>query len=155
MSPRVLFLDLDGVVIMRHKDRVKLPSGRWVRAATPENVVHLNTIIEQARPIVVVSSSWRKHHQRMFLQRTLARAGYVGWVNDVTPIHCPERARGFEIESWLSLHENVKSYVVLDDDADRGPIPEERWVRTDSLVGLTAHHAAKAINVLMAEAKAA
>jgi hypothetical protein len=153
---RALFLDFDGVVVTRHKDRVRLNgTGRWVRAATPENVKHLNSIIWQANPMVIVSSTWRKHHQLLHLVGTLRRAGYIGHVHGVTPNLLRDLGqpveRGYEIKAWLDSNPHVKRYVVLDDDADRGPIPEERWVRTDTFVGLTAHHAARAINVLLAE----
>jgi hypothetical protein len=59
--------------------------------------------------------------------------------------------RGEEVRAWLAMHPAVTSYVVLDDDSDRGPIPAHRWVTVEDgwfNGGLLHAHADRAIAVL-------
>lgn len=148
---RIIFLDFDGVVVCLPVEYDRTLSGRKVHALNRGCVDRLNYLIIRTGAAVVVSSSWRLHEDLERLTTYLGRAGFLGRVVGVTPDLArlgdrlgvevpadatPEEAhalyhpvqRGHEVEAWLQDHPEVESYVVLDDDSDRGPLPAHRWV---------------------------
>lgn len=145
--PRVIFLDIDGV----------LNSTRWWREREyvswtdeqidPRAVAILNQIAPPEKTRIVVSSTWRL----MGLDRVcdvLKRVGVLARVVGVTPDlwREPNNHRGIEIASWLHDHgRHIGAYVVIDDDGDAGIGHAPRFVRTDVSIGLTAEHVAQAL----------
>jgi hypothetical protein len=55
--------------------------------------------------------------------------------------------RGREIDKWLKLHPEVKSFVIVDDDSDLDPL-SDRHVLTSRGDGLSEGDADKAIEML-------
>jgi hypothetical protein len=148
---RVVFLDFDGVLVLR-------PNLRW---PSREKVELLNGLLERSGAQVVVSSTWRIGRCPLCLQEILDESGFKGTVFGKTPRGTRETRdqekqstlslgveRGSEIDSWLAEHPAVDAYVVLDDDSDRGPIPEWRWILTKFEEGLTEAQVERAIEVL-------
>lgn len=133
---RVVFLDFDGVVICPPN----------FRKPCPDRIGLLNRLLKATGAVVVVSSTWRIGRPVGELQRMLCEAGFTGEVVGKTPVIealpnsplWPGTERGVEVQAWLSIH-RVDSYVVLDDDSHRGPIPEDRWILTKFDEGLTEH----------------
>lgn len=152
---KYVFLDFDGVVVCLPPERDRTSTGKLVRAANRQAVAHLNEIVRRTGAVVVVSSTWRKHHSIERLQGVLDRAGFVGRVHDVTPV-IHDQERGHEIAWTLSELAftglgGVPPYVVLDDDYDLGPLPAERWVHVKDgwmTGGLKAEHVERAVRVL-------
>lgn len=149
---KVIFLDFDGVVVCLPQERELTFEGRSVHSLNKAAVGRLNALVRSTGADVVISSSWRLHQPIDFLTAYLGRAGFKGKVIGVTP-HIAEgdMERGFEIERWLCDHPEVKDYVVLDDDADIGPLPEWRWILVQDgwrNGGLLTHHVVKAFEVL-------
>jgi hypothetical protein len=106
---------------------------------------------------LVISSSWRRRRSRAELSAILAERGYTGGIFDVTPRHGrpPEGerlVRAGEITAWLASHPEVTSFVILDDDADFGPLAS-RHVRTDAAAGLTDGDVARACSILAQRAR--
>lgn len=136
---RVIFLDFDGVVVVPPR----------LREVDSSKRIMLEILLRASGAVLVVTSTWRRNRAKAELEALLRLPVY-----DVTPVldvpvgetgalvQAPER--GCEIQAWLATHPDVTSYVVIDDDADRGPIPAERWVQTTFEFGLTmeAMHAA-------------
>jgi hypothetical protein len=153
---KVIFLDFDGVVVCMPVEYDKTSTGRKVHALNRDAVSHLNAIVAATGAHVVVSSTWRIGRPRPHLLGYLRRAGFLGYVVDVTPELFEDQGRrverGHEIQAWLAAHPGeIESYVVLDDDADKGPLPAERWVLVEQgwfKGGLTAEHAQSAIAAL-------
>lgn len=58
--------------------------------------------------------------------------------------------RGFEVMKWLQAHAWATRYVVIDDDSDRGPIPENRWILVEDGMnhGIQQRHVDAAVGVL-------
>lgn len=111
-------------------------------------------IIEITGAKIVISSAWRMNGlsemQAMWKHRELA-----GEVIDVTPIHMNNRVkelsfteRGNEIKEWLSLHPEVESYVIFDDDNDMLAEQKNNFIQTDEAYGITLKDAERAIEIL-------
>ena len=107
---------------------------------------------------IVISSTWRMNGlsemQAMWKHREIA-----GEVIDVTPIHMNREGRsnlsftercerGNEIKEWLSLHPEVESYVIFDDDNDMLPEQINNFIQTDEAYGITLKDAERAIQIL-------
>jgi len=139
---KVLFLDIDGVLTT---------VATRFRRGDPACVERLNRITDVTGAKIVVSSSWRGNPQ---IASVLAGWGVTGEVIGVTPDLSVSatgiriaRERGDEIFRWLCDNMPTADYVILDDDADMGPVIN-RLVRTDSHTGLSTHHADTAIKLL-------
>jgi len=142
---KVLFLDVDGVLNGYPFLETATNDGNWpVRspryAATQVNeecVERLNRVIAETGAKIVVSSTWRKHYGHREMEYILRAKGFEhrGCVIDVTPDHhkAPRRAkksiRGEEIQEWLDAHDEVETFVIVDDDGDMDPV-KDRWVQT-------------------------
>lgn len=127
------------------RSRLRLP----VRAIDPATVQHLNDICILTGAVVVVSSMWRIYHDvpRILLARGFTGRCHVDWRTDADgPMRSDEIAR------WLDAH-GWPSHVVLDDKADELVAFEHRLVLTHNYYGLTQCDAARAVDVLMAQAE--
>lgn len=141
---KLIFLDFDGVIVHLPKNYKSIPISslteedhfKRVRCANEESIAALNKIILGVEPYVyvIITSSWRHHHTLEMMTNMLYRSGHVGHVISRTPdLHRDEKSieRGHEIMAWMHMAEGlskIDSYVVLDDDSDRGPIDESRWL---------------------------
>lgn len=133
---KIIFLDFDGVIVTAH---TRYHSG------DPYCVHLLNRVIKKTEAKIVVSSSWRVGCTVEELQTELKGWGVDGEVIDKTP-HIHRVIRGLEIDQWLREHPDVKSYVILDDDADM--LPNQLLVKTSSTHGMDYVDAEKAIQIL-------
>lgn len=154
MSRRVVFLDFDGVVVIRKGPREKRDDGTpGPILPHPDLVARLNGIVATTGAEVVVSSTWRMGREVSELAAILEASGFVGRVVDKTPWGVDGRhvERGHEIHAWLGEHPDVTSFVVLDDDNDRGPLTQGRWlvVKGGFDSGLSDEDVRAAIRVLM------
>lgn len=146
-KPRIVFLDIDGV----------LNSLRWWADRNTISHVHpdidpravelLNQLAPPKTTRIVVSSAWRLMGQKVVTE-VLFRVGVKARVIGVTPDLVPlgEHLRGLEITDWLSNHHRA-SYVVVDDDADAGVGHEGRFVKTNPVEGLTAQNVSMALKL--------
>jgi hypothetical protein len=144
----VLFLDFDGV--LNGLDWCWAVPGRMDRSdyadmINPENVAHLNTIVQETGVVVVVSSAWRIIHRLPELRDFLRRRGFVGTVVDRTE-SLGERHQ--EIR-WYAAREHVERWVAIDDAL----MPElgDKIVQTAPRLGLTAEDAERAIAILRSQ----
>ena len=58
------------------------------------------------------------------------------------------RGRGWEILEWLERHKSVKSFVILDDWNDMGPV-RDHLILTNPSLGLTEEQVQEAIKILL------
>lgn len=150
---KVLFLDIDGVLNSEDWVERTKKSGEITVSLTRDldrdAVSVLNSIITQSGAKVVISSSWRVFHDLWEMKSILQRHGFVGEVIDMTPRRAPNPPyrRGNEIQAWLDQHPEVKSFVIIDDDADMEHLLD-KLVRTDWMYGLREEHVAPALKVL-------
>lgn len=151
---RVIFLDFDGVIVTRRGPRSTAEEDQGRLLPDPALVARLNDITNATGAKVVVSSTWRLGRTVEDLRALLVAADFAGQVIDVTPWGVDGRhvERGYEIHDWLSRHPEVESFVVLDDDSDRGPLTSGRWrvVRGGFDRGMDETDVAEAVRILRA-----
>lgn len=153
---KIIFLDFDGVLNSAdHFDRIlgvikKNPDYDPIRQIDPEAVKRLSRIVEETGAKVVISSTWRYGHTLTELREILGKFGFTGQIVGATPRH-DSRARGLEIDAWLSERVSreklVECFIILDDDADMDP-HMDRLVQTSWQSGLLDLHVEKAIEML-------
>jgi HAD domain in Swiss Army Knife RNA repair proteins len=141
---KVLFTDYDGVLVKFSGPNKKM------RPAIPDpaNVRAFNVIVESTGAKVVVTSDWRKNASVEKLADCMRKWGCECDVVDKTPSR-PD-GRGMEIAEWLSSHDEVESFAVLDDDLPT-PLPVHvapRWIKVDPLLGLLGKEALAAVRLL-------
>jgi hypothetical protein len=166
---KLIFLDIDGVLALTHKDR-----DEYGALFHPEFVENLKSIIDATGAKIVISSTWRASGleimQEMWIKRELP-----GEVIAITP-HSLHRFRGLEIKEYLSNNmqfhrinyskevqktyietSKCKNYIILDDDSDMTYNQREHFIKCscnfthpDSIqgYGLTKQCAEQAIKIL-------
>ena len=147
---RVIFLDVDGV-LNNNRTRTRTSDG-WM-FVDGYLVARLARLVHETNATVVLSSTWREDWN----QEDESQNGVCfNELRDVLSEHDIEifdrtganRAnRGQEIAEWLSNHEEVESFVILDDMYDMGELIDH-LIQTDGGVGLTDEDVNDAINVL-------
>ncbi|WP_143140603.1 HAD domain-containing protein [Nannocystis exedens] len=135
MPPKVIFLDIDGV--MNNLCTPSEPERPGLAACLdPDNVAVLNQIVRATGAVVVLSSSWRLSLPLAELRASFAAAGCEAQVVGITPdVDGPRRGR--EIRAWLDAQpEPPTRYVAIDDQFDMPELPG-RLVKTCRFHGLT------------------
>lgn len=156
---KVLFLDIDGVLNFDGTE-AKTPSG--CDGIVDRLVKKLKSIIDNTNALVVLSSDWKVNWYKsaaditdlpmdgQYLVRKLKRNGVH--INSKTDDKFPESYRGAAIMDWISRHNGVDGWCVLDDvffdDYMMYPEISNHIVLTDPRVGLTDDDAASAIDIL-------
>ncbi len=123
---KVLFLDIDGVLTSHAYWR---STGRQISLHDLDRkaVTRLNSVLDRTGAMVVVTSTWRLHFNRVELQERLDRYGFTGTVLSATGTGKDRKEkRGLEIQAWLdnpryankdSRH-YVERFAIVDDDTD-------------------------------------
>lgn len=147
---KIIFLDIDGVLNVYPQGRDKY--GSTFHTHFEDN---LQEIIDKTNAKIVISSTWRYSGLKV-MQNMWRDRGLAGEVIDITPIE-PNGIRGDEIAYWLQ-HNQVDTYVIIDDDSDMLPEQMPYFVRTsenynhtdkvDVGYGLTKECSLKAIDIL-------
>ncbi len=113
-------------------------------------IERLDELCDQADAHVVLSSTWRRGEDALRqIRRLLAARGFSRPRRIIgrTPV-MPGHPRGEEIQAWLGRHPEVTSFVILDDDADMGPLMD-RLVQTSFYHGgLQREHTERAYQLL-------
>lgn len=141
---KVVFLDIDGVL----NDAVSMGSS-MDDTPTKEHLDCLKAILDATGAKVVLSSTWRLFPSlKNIVKNCLRNIGSD--IYDITK-ELP-KGRGAEIKEWLSRHEEVCQFVILDDDIDDiAQYFQENIVKTTFYRGLLPEHVKFAINILNAE----
>ena len=110
---KVIFLDIDGVLITRRYASRNM--------ADPRCVEQLNRITDRTNAAIVVSSSWR-HLGFDKISLILKQWGVTGSIISITPTR-EDNDRLLEIGEWLAdMHESsgnmLDKFVIIDDERD-------------------------------------
>ena len=154
---KAIFLDFDGVITTQ-RTRYELDKRKL-------NI--LGRILEKTDAKIVISSSWRRYTLEATLEKLNDASGCfmnnmifpfcdkVVGVTDRLYAFCVGSnekhyriCRGNEIDKYLSEHEEITSYVILDDDSDMLLKQKSYFVKTDTYRGLSNRDADKAIKIL-------
>lgn len=133
-SPKIIFLDIDGVLNVYCEGRDEY--GCTFHKHFEDN---LRWIINETGAKIVISSTWRMDGLSV-MQEMWVKRGLPGEVIDITPteVDVVERGtcefydlvdRGFEIQQYIDDN-NITSYCIIDDDNDMLPSQMDRFVRT-------------------------
>lgn len=150
----IIFLDIDGVLNTEwwHLNKGKnTHQDQYGDTFDPKAVANLALIIEKTGAEIVISSSWKfsglESMQAMWRERKLP-----GKVIDITPNTVsdeillkadPEELdkmplKGYDIEEWLSKNgEQVKNYIILDDENNFLPYQWSNLIRTNPEYGIS------------------
>jgi hypothetical protein len=159
---RVVFLDIDGVLVTEHYLlQLEQNSYSWRDEQghahfCPRCLANFEQLIKLTDAKVVLSSTWR-----FFLADTVGvpeffRSRGVNFdIFDVTPRFSSSSkkiseypTRGEEIQWWLAIHPEVTRYCIIDDDPRILPEQHPYWVRTSFRYGFTSSKLAQALRIL-------
>ena len=150
---KVIFLDIDGVLNtekyimdLLHKN-LSTQDSDWCDFFDPKCIAKLKEIIDQTGAKIVISSTWRFLGLDI-LRKKFEERGVSGEIIDKTPLSRSMRERGYEIQAWLDNHEEVESYVILDDDVDMLPSQLKNLVVTSWKDGISNENVKQAIKIL-------
>lgn len=131
MSKSIIFLDVDGVLN-------SLKTGWYSWDMYVINWLIWLTNISNSK--IVVSSTWRKSHDRKFFTDVFGEELiHLDWKtpdNNTIEIEEKYRTRGNEIKTWLDKHTEVERYIILDDDTDFLEEQKPFHIHTDSNEGM-------------------
>lgn len=134
MKP-IIFLDIDGVL-----NRLgTLEEGRTTTlwegfiGMEPELVARFNELVKKTNAWVVLSSTWRRDRN---WREVMAANGLDFEFLDRTPVH-HRKPRGYEIYAWLRENRDLKTYAIIDDNADMLLLQKSHFFQTDFRFGLT------------------
>lgn len=110
---KVIFLDIDGVLNSdEYFDRIKnLPIQGIESEIDVDKIKLLKRAIDETGAKVVLSSSWRYTRKAEELKELLSN-----YEIDVDSTPFIENNRGLEIKQWLLDHQDVESFIILDDE---------------------------------------
>ena len=133
----------------------------------PDCVAALKKVLDNTDASIVLSSCWRhgfidwnengegrgivhstqaiRKLQELFTEVGIDPSRLIDKTPDV--FNVMENERGAEISKWLSTHEDVECFVILDDSSDIEP-HKDQWVMTDEDNGMSMVDADKAIRLL-------
>lgn len=153
---KIIFLDFDGVVTTLkshwHLDKEKMEMVKQICDATGAKIV--------------ISSSWRRYTLEQTIELITTKQIESGFepflfpelVIDVTARMYAFKSgnretyyglyRGVEIEQWLSEHQNVTNYVILDDDSDMLLCQKQNFIKTHTFRGISKRDVERAIKIL-------
>ena len=164
---RIIFLDIDGVLnsnFWNDSHQKEISDGRLIEE---EKVKLLSILVKRTNAKIVLHSGWKywfdrdvkpifpeaENLVRLFEKEELLLA-------DITPDHSTEEIRinkkfslvkASEILAWLAEHEDVDSWIVIDDLDLHNEEIEMHQVKTDPSIGLTIDDVYKAEKMLLNE----
>lgn len=137
---KIIFLDVDGV-LNSEQDRFS-----WT-IESDKHLILLACIVRRTNAKIVVSSSWRNCSLLDTLKKRLN--DFSMSVFDVTGYN-KNGIRGLEIKEWLDNHNDIESFVILDDEVfDIKEHFPNNFVQTSMKVGLQKEGAEKCIAILL------
>ncbi|CAK9058536.1 unnamed protein product [Durusdinium trenchii] len=161
-APRVIFLDVDGVLNSAAErsavDYIGLTGGLWLERGLIER---LRDLVHLQQAFLVISSSWRRDRSAVEdLKRVCADVGlprwrFLGQTCELGRTAGPTAAarRGTEIRRWLSAFRaefGVQQWITLDDMDLASAAPEhlrKHHIRTHPYYGLQPAEVQKALQV--------
>jgi len=145
---RILFLDIDGVLINRSDYASRRPGA--------ERVALLNRLLAVTGARIVISSSHRIGKNRIQMCDIFNDWGVTpGLILDLTPVINSSDSHAVEIAAWLKHREercnDVENFVVIDDDLSDMHDFLPQLIQTTKADGLTSELVDKAVGMLVSK----
>jgi hypothetical protein len=139
-NQKILFLDIDGVLISEEYFKRKFSKETGLSRFNPDSVSLIKALIEEFSLNIVISSSWRygaidKLMHELKINKLLDYLYYDWFTPVIHPAH-----RGTEIKLWLDLHPEVSEFVIIDDDENILDEQKENYVQTRLDYGMITEH---------------
>ena len=161
---KILFLDFDGVLNTlrwRENEGKKAIIDHFGYSFDPESVANLAKVVRHQDVGVVISSSWKclglEEMRRLWIERKMP-----GELIDITPSETRREVisqvtpgqirwltrKGYEINLWLSQHDNISQYAIVDDEDSMLPDQQSHFVKISPIVGVTDEDVKKIMRIL-------
>jgi hypothetical protein len=121
----IIFLDIDGVLTSPRTGYFNFD----IYA-----VNFLRWICQNSDTKIVITSTWRKNHNKEFFEKIFSKVLHDDWQTPI--INKLSKTRGDEIQKWLDNHKEIKDYIILDDDNDMLKSQKDHLISTDPENGL-------------------
>lgn len=158
---KVIFLDIDGVLVNRHfwfklqAQNKKPRDEEHTHLFDPVCISNLNELVEKTGAKIVISSTWRYlgiDRLREIFKRRNMLGDIIGLTTierfeDVSSIYSGE-SRGRQIQEYLDTHPEIENYVIIDDDSDMLESQMNNFVHTTFDHGFLKAHLDDAIKIL-------
>jgi len=162
---KVIFLDIDGVLnsnFWNDTHQKEISDGTLI---DEEKVILLGQLIRNTNAKIVLHSGWKfwfnseikpLRREAEELISMLEKEGIK--IYDVTPDYTTEEIRkskkfslvkAREILAWISQHDNIEKWIVIDDLDLHNEEIERHQIFTDASLGLTAENVCEAEGLLM------
>lgn len=145
---KVVFLDIDGVL----NSGLSLYSGQYSHLkkwGIDKNIISAYKKFSEKHNIkTVIISTWR---ERAFgknneMEKIILDESEVALkIDGLTTVL--NKKRGFEVELFIKEN-NIKNYVIVDDQDNFLPSQQERFVKTDIVLGMTLYDIKKMASIL-------
>lgn len=162
---KVIFLDIDGVLnsnFWNDTHQREISDGTLI---DEEKIILLGQLVRNTNAKVILHSGWKfwfdsnvkplcREAERLI--NMLEKEGI--YVNGVTPDHTTEEIRrnnkfslvkASEILAWISQHNDIEKWIVIDDLDLHNKEIEKHQIFTDASIGLTAENVREAERLLM------
>lgn len=136
---RIIFLDIDGVVLPDRADFLPHQTKPLKMVFDPCAVSLLNRACHNRRWKIVIHSSWLRYYEGDTLQHCIDQGIKKGHFHETEPMCSGEiHWRYDRIDDWLSRHKEIRQYLILDDTPPEEGYPRKNhWIKCDSDEGIT------------------
>ena len=148
MARPIIFLDIDGVLCTQ---RSCVAQRGLMQTLDPVGIKMLELLIQDFKAQIVLSSTWRLHHDQVSMTAILQNAGMkeVPWHQNWKTDNLYVKPRGEEIKKWLVEQGGPNpKYLILDDQSDFLEEQKPYYVETSFDVGITYHNYQQARKIL-------
>lgn len=140
-SLKIIFLDIDGVVLPNRADFLPNQTKPIVKIFDPCAVALLNRACHERKYKIVIHSSWLRFlGEKETLEHCIEQGIKKGHFHETDPM-CSGKLhwRYDRIDDWLSRHKEVTNkYWILDDVAPEPGWPRDtHWINCDPDEGIT------------------
>ncbi len=162
---KIIFLDVDGVLNSKSWNDSHQQEIRDGILIDETKIKLLSKLINKTNASIVLHSGWRFWLDSEFQPSRKESEIFLGMlldenisIFDITPDHRTEEimktnklslVKAGEILEWVSKHENIEQWVVLEDLDLNNKEVENHQIRTDSQKGLTLENITEAEKILM------
>lgn len=150
----IIFLDIDGVLNSRThmnnliQQRKSVSSGNM--ELNRESILILKEIINKTNAKIVLSSSWRKILRNVVNVRNQLKSHGISLLGLTGTSQSGKRDDEIRewINNWINEKNNIRSFIIIDDDEQDIELYKDRLIHTTWMYGLQKEHIKNSIELL-------